>query len=192
MIYSPKKRQKAVIILSATTNAQYVKTKKNNTYCVLDTSQNLMLQICHNLLKEIFIKAFPFLSHRCMRRPRRSFQGFLSTKGFQLKIGVFRFDQSSASIKAWSGERWWSGNVSASQSKDRMFESVFFFLDEGESTLPSQENNHKNLHVDLKTGHNSGSPGKAEDLVCWSFPLWINRQILLTVVSLDIAFWYVF
>ena len=39
---------------------------------------------------------------------------------------------------------------------------------------PAQKNNQKKLHVVLKQGHNSGSPWWAVQLVCWSYPSWIN------------------
>ena len=39
---------------------------------------------------------------------------------------------------------------------------------------PAQKNNQKKLHVVLKQGHNSGSPWWAVQLLCWSFPQWIN------------------
>ena len=39
---------------------------------------------------------------------------------------------------------------------------------------PVQKNNQKKLHVVLKQGHNSGSPWWAVQLVCWSYPSWIN------------------
>ena len=33
----------------------------------------------------------------------------------------------------------------------------------------------KKMRVNPNQGHNGGSPRRAEQLVCWSFPLWINR-----------------
>ena len=39
----------------------------------------------------------------------------------------------------------------------------------------------KKLHVVLKQGHNSGSPWWAVQLVCWSYPSWINDLRTLNI-----------
>ena len=69
-------------------------------------------------------------------------------------------------------ERWWSSYVSASQSKGRMIEAHHYPCLLLEITQPRKIT--KKLHVILKQGHNSGLPWWAVQLLCWSFPSWIN------------------
>ena len=60
---------------------------------------------------------------------------------------------------------------------------------EGEATLPSPEKKPKQFHVGLNQDHNNGSPSRAEQLVCWIFPLRINRlNLLYTNVNRMVVF----
>ena len=77
---------------------------------------------------------------------------------FLLKPALITVRRESKKISKIGGAGW-SGYISASQSKSRMFEDHHdsCSLPEFEATLASPENSHK-MHVILKQGRNSGSP----------------------------------
>ena len=79
------------------------------------------------------------------------------------------------------GERWWSGYVSASLSKGRMFVAW------GWSNITQPRKITKKLHLLHKHGHNSGSPWWAVQLLCWSFPPWKNCLFALWLIFLVIG-----